>query len=119
MPCRYPGSGIPAWFVGIQAHTWGVSQHALRQTPPCQQTATAAGGMHPTGIHSPLVKIFLTSVRVWSADIALRCVHGESNIIFSSTMSSEIDQRNSLSCSLLLGVTTHQGKEGIMLIDFN
>ena len=29
----------------------GVSQHALRQTPP-QQTATAADGMHPTGIHS-------------------------------------------------------------------
>ena len=29
----------------------GVSQHALRQTPP-QQTATAAGGTHPTGMHS-------------------------------------------------------------------
>ena len=28
----------------------GVSQHALRQTP--QQTATAAGGMHPTAMHS-------------------------------------------------------------------
>ena len=27
----------------------GVSQHALRQTPP---TATAATGMHPTGMHS-------------------------------------------------------------------
>ena len=29
----------------------GVSQHALRQTPP-QQTVTAADGMHPTGMHS-------------------------------------------------------------------
>ena len=55
---------------GLQAHTeggsWGdlarvgvsrpiprggLSQHALRQTPP---TATAAGGTHPTGIHSCL-----------------------------------------------------------------
>ena len=47
---------------GLQAHTWGVSrptpegvlsQHALRQTlPPPNQTATAAGGTHPTGMHS-------------------------------------------------------------------
>ena len=29
----------------------GVSQHALRQTPPFP-TATAAGGTHPTGMHS-------------------------------------------------------------------
>ena len=36
---------------GLQAHTWGVSQHALRQTPP-KQTATAAVGKHPTGMHS-------------------------------------------------------------------
>ena len=28
-----------------------VSQHVLRQTPP-QQMATAAGGTHPTGMHS-------------------------------------------------------------------
>ena len=28
----------------------GLSQHALRQTP--SQTATAAGGTHPTGMHS-------------------------------------------------------------------
>ena len=48
-----------AWGGGLQAHTWGspdphlggVSQHALRQTPP---TATAAGGTHPTGMHSCL-----------------------------------------------------------------
>ena len=31
-------------------HLGGVSQHALRQTPPW--TATAMGGTHPTGIHS-------------------------------------------------------------------
>ena len=30
----------------------GVSRHALRQTPPPQQTATAAGSTHPTGMHS-------------------------------------------------------------------
>ena len=41
----------------LQAHTkgeLGVSQHALRQTPPPQQMATAAGGTHPTGMHSCL-----------------------------------------------------------------
>ena len=46
---------------GLQAHTRGVSrprpergisQHALRQTPPPKQTATAADGTHPTGMHS-------------------------------------------------------------------
>ena len=31
-------------------HQGGVSQHALRQTP--QQMATAAGGIHSTGMHS-------------------------------------------------------------------
>ena len=36
---------------GLQAHTWGVSQHALRQTPPLQM-ATAMGSTHPTGMHS-------------------------------------------------------------------
>ena len=36
---------------------WGVSKHALRQTlpPPRQKTATAAGGTHPTGMHSLLL----------------------------------------------------------------
>ena len=55
---------------GLQAHTWGisrptpggvsrptprgvVSQHALRQRPP-QPTAIAAGGSHPSGMHSCL-----------------------------------------------------------------
>ena len=64
------GGGIPACLTGLQAHTWGevegsglggspgphpggVSQHALRQTPPSpMQMATAAGGTHPTGMHS-------------------------------------------------------------------
>ena len=49
----------------LQAHTWGggspgphlgrgcVSQDALRQNPPPPPwTATAAGGTHPTGMHS-------------------------------------------------------------------
>ena len=43
---------------GLQVHTWGVfrptpggvSQHAQRQTP--QQMAIAAGGTHPSGMHS-------------------------------------------------------------------
>ena len=30
------------------------SQHALRQTPPPRETATAADGSHPTGMHSCL-----------------------------------------------------------------
>ena len=70
MPCRYPGGWYPSmpcrsqgphlrWKLGDLArgspgqHRWGVSQHALRQTP-CRHTqmATAAGGMHPTGMHS-------------------------------------------------------------------
>ena len=35
-----------AWSGGL------VSQHALRQTPPPGETATAADGTHPTGMHS-------------------------------------------------------------------
>ena len=46
-PAPHPGGKLR----GLQAQTWGVSQHALKQTPP-QQTATAAGGTHPTGMHS-------------------------------------------------------------------
>ena len=56
-----PGGG------GLQAHTQGgspgpylggggISQHALRQTPSA--TATAAGGMHPTGMHSCFVYFY-------------------------------------------------------------
>ena len=59
MPCRSPGPhprgklrGL-TWGEGSPGPHRGVSQHALRQTPP-QQTATAAGGMHPTGMHSCL-----------------------------------------------------------------
>ena len=38
----------------------GVSQHALRQTrPPPQQTANAADGTHPTGMHSCLHVLYL------------------------------------------------------------
>ena len=40
-----PGGGWGSGWGG------GVSQHALRQTPQ-QQTATAADGTHPTGMHS-------------------------------------------------------------------
>ena len=48
------GGGCGVWLGGSPGPGEGcVSQHALRQTPPSsQQTATAAGGTHPTGIHS-------------------------------------------------------------------
>ena len=54
------GWGCPGLQLGgVQAHNWGVSrsrprgvesQHVLGQTP--QQMTTAAGGTHPTGMHS-------------------------------------------------------------------
>ena len=55
-----PGEG--AWSGGVcfQGGAWSrgsaprgvvVTQHALRQTPP-GETATAADGTHPTGMHS-------------------------------------------------------------------
>ena len=67
-PGPYPGGRLRGLArAGLQAHTrgeversgpglgvqaqGGVSQHALRQTPP-QQMATAADGTHPTGMHS-------------------------------------------------------------------
>ena len=42
----------------VSQHTLGggVSQDALRQTPP-PPTATAADGTHPTGMHSCLLEI--------------------------------------------------------------
>ena len=72
MPCRwYPNMpysrsrggvcAIPACLAtGLQGGSapWGgwsrgelVSHHALRQTPPPGETATAADGTHPTGKH--------------------------------------------------------------------
>ena len=42
---------------------WGVSQHALRQTLPPQQTATAVGSMHPTGMHSCLRKDYSLCIK--------------------------------------------------------
>ena len=36
----------------VSRATLGGSQHAQRQTPPPPWTATAVGGMHPTGMHS-------------------------------------------------------------------
>ena len=57
-----PGGGIPACIAGgIPACLAGlrgvVSQHALQADPPPQQTATAAGGTYPTGMHSCLLFI--------------------------------------------------------------
>ena len=47
--CMVPGRG--AWSQGVHGPGGLVSQHALMQTPP-GETATAADGMHPTGMHS-------------------------------------------------------------------
>ena len=46
------GVGAQAHTRGIKAQVWGVypSMHCGRYTP--QQMATAAGGTHPTGMHS-------------------------------------------------------------------
>ena len=65
MPCRFPGphpGGKLRGLVGegcLQAHTWGgVSRPTPRGCiPACTEAdpslvATAAGGMHPTGMHS-------------------------------------------------------------------
>ena len=56
-----PGGGVlgPSWGVCSRGMpgpggvcSWGVvSQHALRQPPP-EETASAADGTHPTGMHS-------------------------------------------------------------------
>ena len=45
-------------------HLGGVSQHALRQTP--RLMATAAGGTHPTGMHSCFISRFVYSNSGWN-----------------------------------------------------
>ena len=64
--------GSPGPYLGgAQAHTYGVprptpgggvypNMHWDRQPPPPQQTGTAAGGMHPTGMHS-----FVENTECW------------------------------------------------------
>ena len=48
------------WLEGVQAHTWGgpgpegCIPACTEADTPLQQTATAAGGRHPTGMHSCL-----------------------------------------------------------------
>ena len=78
-PGPHPGGSWGVWFGGLQAHTWGVSRltrgglqahtwmglqaHTQGGIPACtetdtphpQQTATATGGTHPTGMHSCLI----------------------------------------------------------------
>ena len=49
-PGPHPGESLGPHLGGSRSTLGGVSQHALRQTP--QQTATAAGGTHSTGMHS-------------------------------------------------------------------
>ena len=44
--------GCLVWGVGAWSGGLVVSQHALRQTPSPGETATAADGTHPTGMHS-------------------------------------------------------------------
>ena len=52
--CLGPDPGrVPAWGECLGPDPGGVSaQHVLRQTPPPQQTDTAADSTHPTGMHS-------------------------------------------------------------------
>ena len=62
--CFYRRLSVHSWAVclvggsawsggGLLPGVWGlVSQHALRQTPPPAETATAADGTHQTGMHS-------------------------------------------------------------------
>ena len=48
----------------------GVSQHALRQTP--QLTATAAGGTHPTGMHSCCAQ---SSLEIYLDGVNIFCIY--------------------------------------------
>ena len=59
--CLVPGVSGPrgclvpvgVWSQGVPGLGGLVSQHVLRQTPsPLGETATAADGTHPTGMHS-------------------------------------------------------------------
>ena len=59
-PGQHPGDlQTHTWVVSrptlgcLQAHTWGIPACTEADTP--QQMATAAGSMHPTGMHSCLV----------------------------------------------------------------
>ena len=49
-----PGGSVCSQGGGLLPGGGLVSQHALRQTPPLGETATAADGTHPTGMHSCL-----------------------------------------------------------------
>ena len=71
-PCQgvsLPGGGSPGPHLGgLQAHIQGVSRPTLGGViPGCteadtpQQMATAAGGTHPTGMHSCLLNLFCSS----------------------------------------------------------
>ena len=64
-----PGAGIQAQGGRCPGPGGGVclSQYALRQTPPPQQMATAADGMHPTGIHSCSLMFLLGAPGVGSS----------------------------------------------------
>ena len=66
MPCRspgpYPGGKLRGLARGVSRPTpRGVSQHALGQTPPHTHMATAAGGTHPTGMHSCFLQMIASS----------------------------------------------------------
>ena len=79
MPCRFRG---PQSRGGLEGSGWGgvspgphpggggVSQHALRQTP--QLTSTAAGGTHPTGIHSCCAQ---SSLEIYLDEVNIFCIY--------------------------------------------
>ena len=81
-----PGPGGGAWSWGMGAWSWGAPGPGgfLMETPG---TATAAGGTHPTGMHSCVGEIFLPylgvitnqscfdSYRLTTASVIRFCMH--------------------------------------------
>ena len=96
-----PGPGGVPGSRGVCSRGGVVSQHALRQTPP-GQTATAADGTHPTGMHSCCTGVFIAQ--------ALKHCQGEDwNDIFLSGHYLWMQNRirfikSSISCMLPLSV---------------
>ena len=102
-----PRGKLRVWLGCLQAHTqggsWGVwpeggvyspggvSQHALRQTP--QQTATAAGGTHPTGMH-PCFNLIYNYLRKHLLIALLYHAHFYHEHLFFSGSTCEFDKRD-------------------------
>ena len=67
-PRRVSAWGVEA--LGVSRPRGWVSQHALRQTPlPTPQTATAADGTHPSGMHSWLRRCSVSAMTLVTVKI--------------------------------------------------